>query len=87
MLEVEQILSQADFLQQDRAFLQHLGNLISVTEVECLLHPLAQFSALLKKVQDKPIPLAFDEVIFLDQYFKDLEVQATLSKDEWLPLQ
>lgn len=87
VLGIEQMLSQIEHLQQDITFLQRLGNPISVTEVECLLHPLAQLFALRKQVQDEPAPLPFDEVICLDQYFQNLEARVPLSEDEWLPLQ
>lgn len=48
VLGIEQILSQVEHLQQDITFLQCLGNPILATKVECLLHNLAQLSALLK---------------------------------------
>lgn len=73
MLWIEQVLQWIKILQQDRVFLQWLGSPISVNEVEGLFYPLAQLSTLLNQVQDEPVPLPLDEVIFLEQYFQELE--------------
>ncbi|XP_059077900.1 uncharacterized protein LOC131072842 [Cryptomeria japonica] len=87
VLGIEQILSQIEHLQQDRTFLQGLGNPISADEVERLLHPLAQLSTLLKLVQDELTSLPFDEVICLEQHFQNLEAQVFPPKDEWFQIQ
>lgn len=86
VLGIEQVLNKVKYFQQDRTFLQHLNNPISVEEVEHLLHPLAQLYALLKLVHDELIGLQFDEIICLDQYYQNLEVQVLPSEEEWFPL-